>query len=191
MSVMSSISVPAAYRSKVAKTLVLAPPQSASAFVHQLATKQGAFLSAEDLNNRFRSLGILSKDTIFLTLSEPSSPAFWQAILDALALDASKVVPKTMDNACHSCPINLVALDKAACAEYKTLRTPCLAFLLSESASSLLQSLAFSNENVKGEAAPGDKAKADWLLVQHSATATKPSKMFSASCIPREPLCLT
>ena len=75
-SAMSSILVAAAYGSKVAKTLVLAPPQSASAFMHQLALEEGSFLSSEDYRNRFKSLGPFPKDMVFLTQADPSSPAF-------------------------------------------------------------------------------------------------------------------
>ena len=107
----------------------------------------------------------------FLAQTNPSSPAFWQEVLDALALDASRVVPETMDDARHSCPVNIVALDNATCTEYEALRAPCLAFLVADSAFDLLQSLAFLNANATGEAAPSVKAKADWLLVQQSATS--------------------
>ena len=51
------------------------------------------------------------------------------------------------------------------------MRTPCLAFLVADSACGLLQSMAFANANATRGTAPGDKAKEDWLLVQQSATS--------------------
>ena len=51
----SKVSVPTTYSTKALKSVVLAPMESASYFVHQLASEEGAFLSSEELGKRFKS----------------------------------------------------------------------------------------------------------------------------------------
>ena len=114
---------------------------------------------------------MLPKDMSFATLSDASSPPFWRAILDSLALEAAFVVPEVEDKARHDCPVDFVNLDEKTRQEYDRLRAHCWTFFMSDTACSLLQSLAFSNANATGEATPSAKAKANWTLVQQTAAS--------------------